>query len=465
MKNIKSFFILAMILIIFIGIGLHPLTVSAWGDSDGGRPSYSLQQMGEDALGDQIIFNSIEIIDTDYEWHKNYFGTEIPKTTITHEKNFVGAREDNGINDAQTNIWDGSQIYAEDGKTYVLRIYAHNDNPNGEETTAENTRVGFFGVDSAARFDLIDLVDENGYQTGEQAEKYQVEVSGKITSSNATPSRYWDEITFYSDVPFHLEYVYGSALLENGGFASRNVDDENRNIPGAGNGPIQLSDDIVNKASEGGVLIGYNSLDGRVPGGYQYAEYVTIRVKVVYDGYNFLTENKVRMNDTKEWSKTVEAKVGDKVDFQIQYKNTSNQRQADVIVKDTLPSNLRYVPGTIKIKNGSHPKGDTVDGDALVTGGLKVGSYGKNSNVYLMFTTEVVDEDLAEGTNTLVNWAQAMVGDTVGQDSARVVVQNNAGFYRILIGYGIAIAICLIFILIFIFRITKQSRAIKRRQK
>ena len=45
-----------------------------------------------------------------------------------------------------------------------------------------------------------------------------------------------------------------------------------------------LSDDIVLKAgSEDGTLIGFDSLDGNVPGCYAYSSYVTIRVKAVYD--------------------------------------------------------------------------------------------------------------------------------------------------------------------------------------
>ncbi len=397
------------------GVASIPAIVSAWGDSNGGRESHSIQEINENnPFGNTPVFNTITVADTDYEWHKNYFGTEIPKTTITHEKNFVGARKDNGTNDAQTNVWDGNQIEAEDGQTYVIRLYAHNNNPNGEQAVSENTKVSFVGLNDKSTLQEVDVVDETGKATGEKVMKQQIEVNGKITSSNANPQRYWDYVNFQSDVPFHLEYVYGSALLENNGFASVN---NIYNVPGGGNGPVKLSDDIVDNAD--GTLIGFYGLDGRVPGCYKYAEYVTIRVKVVYD-HDFLVEKKVRMNGTKDWSKTVEAKVGDKVDFQIQYKNTSDQRQADVIVKDTLPSNLRYVPGTIKIKNGSHPNGDTVDGDALVTGGLKVGSYGKNSNVYLMFTAEVVDDNLACGSNTLVNWAQAMVGDSVGQDYARV---------------------------------------------
>lgn len=450
-KNNKTLFLMfVMGMIILINLVSYPITVSAWGDSAGGRESHSIQENNENnPFGNTPVFNTIEVADTDYEWHKNYFGKEIPKTTITHEKNFVGARKDTGVNDAKTNVWDGNQIAAEDGETYVIRLYAHNNNPNGEQAVAENTKVSFVGLNDKSTLQEVDVVDETGKATGEKAMKQQIEVNGLISSSNASPQEYWDYVNFQSDVPFHLEYVYGSALLENNGFASKN---NIYNVPGGGNGPVSLSDDIVDKADEGGTLIGFYGLDGRVPGCYKYAEYVTIRVKVVYD-HDFLVEKKVRMNGTKEWSKTVEAKVGDKVDFQIQYKNTSDKTQVNVGVKDTLPASLRYVPGSTKIKNGNHLNGDTVNEDYLVTDGLLIGGYGPGANAFLMFTAEVVDEDLAEGSNMLVNWVQVGVGDTTIQDYAQVMVQKNITFQCLTIVIVATIVILLAIILGLIYKI------------
>lgn len=284
---------------ILLNITVQSITVFAWGDSDGGRQTYSLQEVSEGALGDKITFNSIVITDSDYEWHKNTNGTEIGKGTIKNELVFVGAREDTGINVGADNVWNGSEIAVEDGKIYLIRIYAHNNSLYGMDSVAEDTRV-WFNVPTAS--------DKT------------VRINGFISSSNASPTKYIDYVDFTSDVPFHLEYQYGSALLENGGI-------------GKGGG-IQLSDNIVNAKSasegepDGGVLIGYDALDGKVPGCYQYTNYVTIRVKVVYD-YEFAVETKVRLADNEDetWQDTVEAKVGDKVEFQIQYKNTSNYMQ------------------------------------------------------------------------------------------------------------------------------------------
>lgn len=67
------------------------------------------------------------------------------------------------------------------------------------------------------------------------------------------------------DRAFHIEYVHGSALLGNNGM-------------GAGGG-VPLPDNVVNDW----VTVGYDEMDGRMPGCYQYAFYATIRVRIVED--------------------------------------------------------------------------------------------------------------------------------------------------------------------------------------
>ena len=386
------------------------------------RPTYSLQQVSEGVLGNTITFNSIKVADSDYEWHKVATGNDIARGTIRNETNFVGAREDTGINAGSSNVWEGTEIAAEDGKTYIVRLYAHNNNPNGFNAVAENTKVRFFIPYESASTQ---------------------KVRGWLQSSNATPNQYLDSVVFKSTdgTPFHLEYVSGSALLENGGFAK-----------GAG---VQLPDSITNQGNptnqveDEWTLIGYEALDGKVPGCYEYTNYVTIEVKVVYD-YEFTVETKVRLadNEDKTWKETVEAKIGDKVEFQFQYRNTGSQNQKNVVVRDVLPSNLRYVKGTAKLYNGNHPNGMAIDNDEVIFDkGGRIGSYDPNANAFIRITAEVVDDNLAYGSNALYNWGQAGVGNTVNQDYATVVVYNDKVFKIITLGLIILILICIVAII------------------
>lgn len=386
MRRIRS---LAICVVALFCVVESSLTALAWGDNtEDGRPTYSLQEINEGILGDKITFNSISIKDTDYDWYLENKGEEIPAYTITEEVNYVGAR----VVGQDFDYWQGNEIEVQNGETYVIRLYAHNNNPGGYDAVAEDTKVSF------------EIPQETGTN---------VRVNGYISSSNASPTGYVDYVDFKSDQAFHLEYVYGSALLENNGIGA--------------NGGVQLSDDIVNSVS-GGVLIGYDALDGKVPGCYQYANYVTIQVKAVYDT-EFTLEKQVRLKDSedKTWQDSVNAQIGDEVEFKITYTNTSkSDAEQRPVLRDVLPANLEYVPGTTMVYNATYPNGASLDDGQLTSdGGVILGYYSGQSNLIVVFTAKVVDENLAWGSNTLVNWGRATVEQTIRQDHAEVVVQND----------------------------------------
>lgn len=200
--------------------------IGGWGDNVGGRPSYTWSDINAGALKSTPVFNSIS------------------DSVIGDEKNFVGAREDDG-DKGKDNLWYGNEIQAENDKQYIVRLYVHN-NPlvNNQNTVAKNTNVGFVIPNYVGNC---------------------IPVSGLIKSDNSYPSEYWDGVKFINDKKFHLEYISNSALLENNGVGA--------------NGGCLLSDKILS----GYIPIGYKTLDGFVPAGYQYASYIGIKVKAVFD--------------------------------------------------------------------------------------------------------------------------------------------------------------------------------------
>ena len=139
----------------------------------------------------------------------------------------------------------------------------------------------------------------------------------------------------------------------------------------------------------------------------------------------FTVETYVRLaNDTdKTWKESVDAKIGDRVEFQINYKNTSTGYQNNVIIDDQLPANLRYVPGSTRIMNASFPQGATINEDDVTKTGIYIGNYGAGSNALIRFYADVVDDNFTCGRFTLRNWGRATVGQTVIQDSADIIVQ------------------------------------------
>ena len=202
---------------------------------------------------------------------------------------------------------------------------------------------------------------------------------------------------------FYLDYVEGSATFENNIFKNGTT----------------LSDSIVN----GGVKVGYDKLDGNLPGCYNYAGYVTIKVKPVFE--NTSITKKVRMLGDKDWKTSVDAKIGDSVEYQIHYKNLNASAVKDVVVSDSLPKNMQYVNGTTKLFTSKHKDGLTTDSNTVINGGLNIGGYNINGDGYVRFTAKVVDENLICGNNRLINWAKASANGFAVQGSADVYVKKT----------------------------------------
>ena len=340
------------------GATLVSANVLAWGDSAGGRTVYTIEQINEGALGDTITFNSIT------------------NGKIGDERNFVGAKLS-----GTTSVKD-NEISVEDGKTYTVRLYVHNNSPFGVDKTAENVTVSFA---------LPTAVDKTHT------------VVGYINSSNATPNRYWDEVKFVSDDNFYIEYVSGSAKYTNVKL-----------------GTVSLPDEIV----AAGTKIGYEALDGKIPGCFAYDGEVTIDVKVHKVASSKLSKT-VRIKGTKEWKEAVDAKIGDEVEFQIEYKNLTSETVENVMIRDILPNNLEYVKDSTYLYNANHQSGVQIVENTVTTTGINIGSYTTKGNAYVRFTAKVVNKNLACGGNQLVNWANVTVkAEVAGKDDASVMVNR-----------------------------------------
>lgn len=235
----------------------------------------------------------------------------------------------------------------------------------------------------------------------------QIRVTGLLESSNATPSEYSAKVVFRSDrIKFHLEYIPGSAKLENSGIGRH---------PG-----LKISDNII----ADGVLVSYDSLNGDIPGGFPYASYVTIRVKAVADS-GFRVDQRVRLAGTTEWKTDIDdIEIGDKLEYRIRYTNTSAARQNHVAIKNILPRNIQYVAGTVKLFN-SNDTWHNYGRDSLFADGIDIGDYGAGANALIDFTAVVIDNCLPVGPSTLVNWSQCSVDGVTWQDYTTVNINKT----------------------------------------
>ena len=302
------------------------------------------------------------------------------------EKDFVGIREV-GSNAKWTN-----NMKVQNGKEYYVRMYVHNNAASNLNLVAENV---------VAKLNVPTTTAKN------------VTVQGQISASNAKPNTVWDEATFSSDNDFNLAYVAGSALFENNGM-----------------GATKLPDSIVNNT---GAKLGYDKLDGKIPGCFQYAGYVTVKVKAQVsqpqEKTNIDLAKTVRnkTNGEKSWVETANAKSGDTVQFQIHAKNTGSAGIQNLVIRDILPKGLNYVAGSTKLYNTSNPKGLKVSDNIIQNSGINIGTYQVNGDAYVRFdATVAAEKDLPVcGENTLTNIAQASDQKIVKNDTASVRITKK----------------------------------------
>lgn len=298
------------------------------------------------------------------------------------ERNFMQVR----ASDASNSTYADS-IALTAGKQYTVFMYYHNNAASNLNLVAEGTY---------AKAQIPAIVASGGAGT---------KAVGYVGASNATPREVWDDITFTNATggDIALRMVPGSAKINNFG---------------ATNGAT-LSDNIVTT----GATLGYNALDGRVPGCNQYAGYVTFNL--VADQANFSVEKLVRLSGTSTWSKSVTAKVNDTVEYQIQYKNTGTTAQNNVVLKDTLPTSITYVTGSSYLKNATYPNANKVSDNIVASSGINIGNYTSGSNAYVKFSSKVTDKNLVCGTNTLVNKVVVETANGSKSDTANVVVTKT----------------------------------------
>lgn len=352
---------LSAVLAVAAAVVTVPAVLFAWGPS---RPTYTTQHPA-----DHVTFNSI----TNNPAHGD-------------ERNFVQVKEAGAANSTYA---DSKKLVP--GKTYTVFMYYHNN-------AASNLNASGKGIakDVTAKAELPAIV-----KSGASATK----AVGYINASNASPKSVWDDVSFSntSGGDIALRYVAGSATIHN---------------QGKTNG-AKLSDKIVTS----GAALGYDSLNGVVPGCNEYAGYVTFNF--VADQANFTVSKQVRKTGSKEWTEKVTVNPGDKVDYLIGYKNTGTTQQNNVVVKDTLPKGVSYVNGTTMLKNALNPDGKKVS-DNVTTNGINISNYTPGSNAYLWFTAKVGSaKELLCGTNTLVNKATVETNNGSKHDTATVVVEGE----------------------------------------
>ncbi len=321
---------------VLVGAVMVPVGLYAYGPE---RPTYTIEN-----AANHVTFNSI---------------TNNPN--IGDERNFVGARENNGDNGMQ-NTWNANEINVQPGKEYIVRMYVHNNAKASLGLKAENVLAQF----------NMDTDTSKSH-----------EVQGTLSASNASPKSVYDHVTLKSDKEFNLAYVPGSLRYEN---------NKNSNW--------KFAED--NKVFSSGVKLGYDAMNGEVPGCFEYAGYLTFLVKPQFAG-DFSVSKQVKLAGTTGWKETIDAKSGDTVEYLLKYQNTGDTQQDNVTFVDKLPKGLSYIDGSATYKVGANGA-ETKATKNVTTTGVNLGSFAPQAGAWLKFSAKVSNKDELEcGVNNLRN--------------------------------------------------------------
>lgn len=299
---------------------------------------------------------------------------------IGDERNFVGIRE-SGTN----NQWSDDMTVAKD-KEYTVRMYVHNNAAANLNLVAENV---------TAKFNLPTTTGKS------------IQVNGFLSASNASPTEVYDHATFNNSEDFNIAYVSGSLKYENNAFGAAGT---------------SLSESIFTST---GVKLGYDKLDGKIPGCFQYAGYVTFKVKPQFASTSKFTMSKmVSKHSANKWVEDYIAQPGEIVDYLIQYKNTGEVQHNDVTVRDTLPAGMTYVAGSTTYGNSKFPSGTKASDNVANGTGINIGSYTAGANAWVIFSATVPANDSLVncGDNKLINSAKVTTGGGSIEDKANVTV-------------------------------------------
>ena len=293
---------------------------------------------------------------------------------------------DSGYTGAVQNVVDGQEV--------TLQMYVHNNAASNLNLVAQNTKVRV------------------ALPTGSNQSPT---VTGYISADNANPGTVYDtmQIVGANNGFMELAYVPGSASYKN------NV------------GTFPLADSIVTT----GAQVGYNSMNGQLPGCTEFSGWVTLRVKVNMPHYVIQKSARLAGEGADKWRESVNAKIGDTIEWRIEVRNIGSTTLNNIIVLDELPPYMTVEAGTIKLINANYPASNPYvypanaiqqkDGKWYVN--VDTGSYLPNSNGFVRFSSKIVSNPaISCGNKRLTNKAYATPhGYGTVSSYAYVVVVNS----------------------------------------
>ncbi|MDO4741978.1 MAG: hypothetical protein Q4A79_01200 [Candidatus Saccharibacteria bacterium] len=375
----KTFKVFAALIAFGLAMMLNMPTLETFAERNWDRPDITVDYDGE---LNAPIFNSM----TDTPFAQVCGGTE---------KNFVMAK----LVSPSEGAWECNDVPSvKDGDIYEVSVLVHNN-----VNTDWNKEQGNPWEWTIAKGVTVNVNLPTGLSKSQT-------LTGTIrTSEESNPNHYiyMDDVIFTSSEDFKLEFVPGSAHYVNG------------------KGDFPISDSVVGNNTE----VGYESMNGEVPGCRTYSGHLYFKVKVkMEDKFSVKKEVRVKGN-TGAWKSSVTVKTGEEVEFRVTYKNEGATTINGVVLKDSLPANFEYVADSAKIYVGTptNTPGSSavaaVDFKKFTSSGI-TSDFGAGTGTYIIFTAKAKSEGTC-GTEKATNTASAVFGGKTEKSSATVKIEKE----------------------------------------
>ena len=339
-----------------------PVASNAWGPT---RDTFTIEKPA-----DHIAFDSITN-NPNYGDERNFL-----RVRDSDSKYWVAGSNPTGYGNSGKNGWTDTMNMRE-GHTYDVKLYVHNNAAANLNLVATNVRAH------------INL------PTKESTFGHQFEINGYLWADNAKPQEIWDNIVLKGDEAFHVKVV--SQKYYN-------------NLKTEDKGGFDLPNEVYTAKGAGtGALLGYDQMDGKIPGCFQYSGFVLLKIQPVFQ---------VKPAPSYDVAKTVDkttANPGDTINYTITVKNTGNINLTNVKVNDQLPAYYSSAKETVTSKNGS--TGSIVKGGSITFKQLDVG---ETATIKISYTIKNKDQ-LECGTTTIIN----KVTSSTDQDNTEDNNDNN----------------------------------------